>query len=535
MSDQRIPVQPVYTPDDLDGFDYEEKLGDPGQFPFTRGPRPPGARTGWIQRELSGEGGPAHANQQLKYLLSHGQMGIDVIGDAPTVGYIDPDHPLARHAVGTTGVSLCCLDDYRELYRDLPLDEITLSHSLPPVFQVAALHTVALERGISPARIRGSVIQAPYYCEDCSYAVHMPFELRLRLAADSIAFCATEMPKFHAFVEDTYYISEGGLDGVEEMALGFVELRGIVRELLSRGIDVDQFAPRIAILVNCRMDFFEEIAKIRATRRLYARMMRDEFGAEDPRSLAVNVSAHTSGLSLTAQQPANNIVRGTAQALALALAGVQALEVSTFDEAYRTPSEEAHMVGLRTQQILQLESRVTEVADPLGGSYFVESLTDEMEERIWSMVQEIEALGDPADLSDSGWFRRIFDEAAERYSRAIGDGSLPKVGVNVHTIPADQDRLLRDVSERKIEPFRDRIDQVAAYRRSRDNTAAQAALEALFESARDRKANLMPPVIEATKAGATMGEMAGVMRMAYGKPADPYGAVPPPIAAKVTP
>ena len=252
----------------------------------------------------------------------------------------------------------------------------------------------------------------------------MPFKLRVRLAVDSIAFCSTEMPKFHAFLEDTYFISEGGLDAVEEMALGFVEMRGLVRELLQRGIAIDRFAPRIAILVNCRMDFFEEIAKIRATRRLFARMMRDEFGARDPRSWAVNIAAHTSGLSLTAQQPVNNIVRGAMQALALALAGVQAIEISTFDEAFRTPSPEAHLVGLRTQQIVHLESSVTRVADPLGGSYYVESLTDEMERRIWEMVQAIEAKGDPAHLSDSGWFRSLFQAAMERHARALADGSL---------------------------------------------------------------------------------------------------------------
>jgi len=200
--------------------------------------------------------------------------------------------------------------------------------------------------------VRGSAIQTPLYAEDYCYAVHMPVELRLRLTLDSIHFCAHEMPKFHSFVEDTYYVSDGGPDAIDEMALGFVEIRKVVRDLVARGLDVDRFAPRIAILVNCRMDFFEEIAKIRATRRLFARMMRDELGARDPRSWAVNIAAHTSGLSLTAPQPVNNIVRGATQALALACAGVQALEVSTFDEAYRTPSPEAHRVGLESGELL---------------------------------------------------------------------------------------------------------------------------------------------------------------------------------------
>lgn len=529
QTESRIPVQPLYRPADSPTGEYENALGDPGTFPFTRGARPAGSRRGWIHRELSGEGDPRRSNEQFKYLLSLGQMGLDVIGDTATMGLLDPDHPFARHAVGTQGVSVCCLDDFRELYRDIPLDEVTLSHSLPAIFTIAGLTAIAGERGTSPAAIRGSVIQSPYYCEDCGYSIHMPFRLRLRLAADSIEFSAREMPKFHTFLEDTYYISENGIDAVEEMALGFIEIRGLIRELMARGLDIDQFGPRIAILVNCRMDFFEEVAKIRATRRLFARMMRDEFGARDPRSWAVNISVHTSGLSLTAQQPVNNVVRGAIQALAMACAGVQALEVSTFDEAYRTPSPEAHVVGLRTQQVVELESRVTQVADPLGGSYFVEALTDELERRIREMIDRIEAMGDAAHLADSGVFRRMFDEATERHTRSLHNGSLPKVGVNVHTVRDDEDTLLRDVAERKIEPHRDRIEWLKEYRARRPHHAVEAALRALHAAALDESVNLVPPIIVATTAGATFGEMAGVLRMAYGRPADPFGILPDPI------
>lgn len=522
-----IPLKPVYGPADLEGWSSAAQLGEPGDFPYTRGVR--AEPRGWIQRELSGEGDPARSNAQFKYLLSKGQTGLDVIGDTPTMACLDPDHPFAEHAVGTQGVSLCRLDDYRELYRDLPLDEITLSHSLPQVFALAGLYCVAKERGVSPATLRGSVLQVPFYCEDTGYAIQMPFELRLRLAVDSIAFCSEQMPRFHSFLEDTYYISDGGLDGVEEMALGFVEIRGIVRALLERGVDVDAFAPRIAILVNCRMDFFEEIAKIRATRRIFARMMREEFGARDPRSLAVNITAHTSGLSLTAQQPVNNVVRGATQALGLALAGAQAIEVSTFDEGYRIPSPEAHLVGLRTQQVIQLETGVTHVADPLGGSYYVESLTDEMERRIDERIGVIEAAGDPAELCAKGWFRRIFQDAMERHSRELDDGTLRKVGVNEHVVPSEEDVLLREVSEEKIEPFRERVGAIREHRVQRDNGRTKATLESLHACALDREANTMSDIVAATEAGATMGEIAGVLRMAYGQPADPFGLVADPI------
>jgi methylmalonyl-CoA mutase N-terminal domain/subunit len=519
----------LYRPDDVAGLSYGDDLNDPGAYPYTRGARAARPELGaWIQRELSGEGAPSRTNAQFKYLIDSGANGLDVIGDTPTMACLDPDHPASAHAVGTQGVSLCSLPDYRELYADLPLDSLTISHSLPASFGIAGLYLAAKERGIAPARLRGSTIQAPFYCEDCGYSIHMPFDLRVRLAADSIEFAAREMPKFHAFIEDTYYISEGGLDPVEEMALGFVEIRYIVRELLRRGLAIDSFAPRIAILVNCRMDFFSEIAKVRATRRLFARMMREEFGAADPRSLAVNIASHTSGLSLTAQQPVNNIVRGTVQALALALSGVQAIEVSGFDEAFRTPSPEAHLVGLRTQQVIQLEANVTKVMDPLGGSYYVEALTNEMEQRIRAMVERIEAMGDASGLCDNGWFRSLFQDAMERYAREIRDGERAQVGANVHRLPDDEDTLLREVAERKIEPCRERIEAIRGFKQARAASGVSAALREVHRVARAGD-NLMSPIIAAMTAGATMGEITGVMRTAYGMVYDPFGMTACPI------
>jgi methylmalonyl-CoA mutase N-terminal domain/subunit len=522
-----IPLQAAYAPADLRGFDYERQLGTPGAYPYTRGRRAD-AVGGWIQRELSGEGEPSRSNEQLKYLLSQGQIGLDVIGDSPTMAFLDPDHPIAANAAGTQGVSLCSLDDYRELYRDLPLDSIVVSGSLPPAIAVAGLYLVAQETNVPHDQLRGSVIQAPFYAEDCGYAIHMPFRLRLRLASDCIDFCSKVMPRFHAFVEDTYFFSEVGLNGVDEMALGFIEIRHVVRDLLKRGVDIDSFAPRIAILVNCSMDFFEEIAKIRATRRLFARMMREEFGAKDRRSWAAVITSHTSGLSLTAQQPVNNIVRGTIESLALVLAGVQALEISAFDEAYRTPSRESHLVGLRTQQIVHLESSVAKVVDPLGGSYFVESLTDEMEKRIWARVLEIEAMGDPADLSDKGWFKRFFEDAMADYSKRIAEGSLPKVGLNIFQIPEEEDTLLKEIVEGKIEPCRSRIERIKEYKMGRDLGKIRLVLTGVYEKAKGEE-NLMVPILEAFRSGATMGEIGGMMRMAYGYPYDPHGLIESPI------
>ena len=261
-----------------------DDLGAPGTYPYTRG-RYARTRSGgsWIQRELSGEGSPTESNELMRYLLEIGQTGVDIIGDAPTMSMMDPDHPLSVPTAGTQGVSACCKQDYLELLDGIPITETSVSSSIPAVFTIAGLVHTAKHTNAAPEKLRGSTIQVPLYQEDCSYRIHLPVNFRSRLSADCVEYCADKLPRFHVFLEDTYYFSESGLNGVEEMALGFVEIRHLMRLLISRGVDVDTFAPRIAILLNCSMDFFEEIAKIRATRRLFARMMRDEFGAKDPR------------------------------------------------------------------------------------------------------------------------------------------------------------------------------------------------------------------------------------------------------------
>lgn len=520
-----IPLQDYYTPHDVAGL--EDTLAQrPGQFPYMRGRRPTPTH-GWIQRSLSGEGGPERSNEQLRFLISGGQTGVSVISDAPSMALLDPDHPLARNAIGTQGVSLCCKRDYLELYRDIPLDQITISASqVFPLFQLAGLYLAAREYGFAIDKLRGSVMGIPLYPEDCSYALHLPVTQRVRAQCDAIEWCARTMPRFHSCIEDTYFFSESGLNAVEEMALGFVEIRHLVRKLIARGVPVDSFAPRIAILVNCSMDFFEEIAKLRATRRLFARMMKEEFGAQDPRSHSVLITSHTSGLTLTAQQPVNNIMRGTLQALALVLGGAHAIEISTFDEAFRTPSPQAQLVGLRTQQILELESGVANVVDPLAGSYYVEHLTAQMERRIWQMIQDIEARGDPEQLCEQGFFRAFFTNCMERYHRAVEENRQWVVGVNVHRLEPEQDTLLREIAEAKIHPALERIEQIRTLRQDRDLEVVRQRLRAVRDGAAASD-NLVPLVIEAFDANATMGEIAGALRQASGYPWDPFGLVAP--------
>ena len=517
-----IPLRPFYRPED-GAADYE-RLADPGAYPFTRGRlRPGNARAGgWIHRELSGEGSPARSNEQLRTLLAHGALGVDVIGDNPTMSSLDPDHPICVPAVGTTGVSLCRKQDFTELLAGIPLDKITLSHSLPPAFALAGQYLAGPANGIAPALMRGSAIHSPLYTEDCSYSTFLPFDMRMRLSLDSIAFSLREMPRFHAYLEDTYFISDGGLDVVEEMSLGLLEIREICRRLLGRGLPIDSFAPRIAILVNCRMDLFEEIAKIRATRRLFARMMREEFGAADPRSWSVNIAVHTSGLTLTAAQPANNIVRGSVQALAMAMAGIQGLEISTFDEPFRTPSAIAHQLAIRTQQVIWAETNVGAVADPLGGSYYLEALTDELERRIDAAVRKVEALGDIGELAEDGYFRAIFTHGMDRHSAAVQSGELRIVGVNEHVVPPEADRFLREIAEERFEPDYAQIERIREWRLTRSETPLRESLERVRQVAADPAADLMAPVVAALDAEASIGEITGCLREGAGLPADPF-------------
>ena len=522
-----IPLKSVYTPDDLNNFNYQEYLNDPGSFPYTRG-RMSGAKGSWVQRGLSGEGDASRSNEQFKYLIKNGQTGIDVIGDTPTMICLDPDHPFSIPTVGTQGVSVCCLYDYLELFKDIPLESIAISSSIPNIFTLAGLYLAAKKTGADTTKLRGSLIQSPFFFEDCGYTIHLPFPLRMRLSLDSIEFCLKEMPKFHSFLENTYFFSETGLTTDEEMAFGFVEMRHVLRELLKRGLDIDKIARHIVVLVNCRMDFFEEIAKIRATRRIFARMMRDEFGAKTERAESLTMTCHTSGIALTAQQPFNNIVRGAIQCMALVMAGIQAVEISAFDEPFRTPSPESHLVSLRTQQVIDLESSIGKVHDPLGGSYLVESLTNQMEEKILDRIQKVEALGDPADLSAKGWFKKFFENSMERYHKDIESKQRLKVGTNIQQIPDHEDTMLRDVAEAKIQPYIWHVERIKRYKERRDTAKMKEVLSALKHTAQETSDNLMGSILTAFEAGATCGEITGMLRMAYDHPYDPYGKMSPP-------
>ena len=527
-----IAVKPFYGPEDSAALDYEKALGDPGSYPYTRGRRARLERGGaWIQRELSGEGPPARSNAQFRYLIEKGALGLDVIGDAPTVACLDPDHSvrptLDRHARGvalppaglsssSTTVSRSTASRSRTRYPGGSRSPDSISWRAT--------------RGVDAAEVlRGSVIQAPLYARTTATRSTCRSSCACASRSTRSSSASREMPQFHSFVEDTYYISDGGPDAVDEMALGFVEIRHVVRELARarprhRPLRAAHRHPRQ--LPDGRLRGDRQDPRHAPTVRAHdARGVRR---ARPALLVGQHHRPHRGQLAHRRSSRSTTSCAAPSQALALALAGVQAIEISAFDEAYRTPSPESHLVGLRTQQIIELETGVTRVADPLGGSYYVESLTDEMERRICARIAEIETMGDPAELSARGWFRTMLENAMVQRVREIEDGTVPRVGVNVFRMSDDEDRLLRDVAETKIEPCWDHAERIREFKRTRNERPVVASLADLRAQAADDRASLMPPILAALDAGATLGEISGVLRLAYGQAYDPFGTDKPP-------
>lgn len=517
-----IPLKNVYNPEDAD-IVFNRDLGDPGSYPYTRGAYPYMYREKtWLVRSLCGENSPRETNKRLRLLTSAGQTAIDLIGDLPTQSWMDSDHPRAAAVAGTSGVPLCCLQDYLETFDGIPIGKTSCSFSVPPSSAMAGFVCAAREYGVPQSELRGSTVQAPLYAEECGYVCHMPIETRVRLARDTIIFGVKQVPKFHCFMEGAYFFREAGLTTVEEMALALVEIRLLVGEVLNYGLDIDEIAPRIVVLVGVDMDFFEEIAKIRALRRIWARMMKEEYGAKDARSWRLTITARTSGISLTAKAPINNVTRAAYEAMAATLAGCQALEISCFDEPIRIPSPEAAVAALRTQQILAYETGITKVADPLGGSYFVEALTNEMETNIMNKVREIELQGSPCELSKKGYFTAIFRNASQRYEEAIRTGRRKVVKVNMLCDPSEEDSLLREEMETKVGVCQEQIERIREMKAKRNKSKVKEALNAVYQVAQNRSENLLPAIIEAFQKGLTAGEITGAVRVSYGVPFDHF-------------
>ncbi len=515
-----IGLKTFYTAADFDQSKYSSRLGDPGSYPFTRGIHRDMYRGKlWTIRQFSGFGTPADTNRRFKYLLAHGETGLSVAFDMPTLMGYDPDDPLSRGEVGREGVSVSSILDMEELFSGIPLGDVTVSMTINgPAIVLLALYIVAAERqGVAKDSLSGTIqndILKEYIAQK---EFIFPPEPSVRLVVDTFEYCSKYMPKYNFISVSGYHIREAGATAVQELAFTLADGLTYVDQAVKRGLNVDSFAPRISFFFDSHINFFEEIAKFRAARRMWAKIMRDRFGAKDQRSMKMRFHVQTAGVSLTAQQPMNNVVRVAYEALAAVLGGAQSLHTNAMDEALALPTEEAAKLAVRTQQILALETGVADVADPLGGSYYVEWLTDEVENQAWKLIDEIERQGGVIKCIENGWFQRQIADSAYRYQRSLERRSRLLVGVNCFK---EEDRVKVPIF--KIDPRieRDQIERVKRLRASRNQGQVERTLEDLRQAAKSAT-NLMPYVIDCVKAEATLGEIIGALKEVFGEYTEP--------------
>ncbi len=526
------PVERLYTPLDIadastklsTGFDYERNLGFPGQYPFTRGVHPTMYRGRlWTMRMFAGYGTAEETNARYKYLLEHGETGLSVAFDLPTLYGYDSDDPQAEGEFGKCGVAVSSLADTEVLFDGIPMDEITTSMTInSPAAVIWAMYIAAAEKRGIPMKVLGGTIQNDILKE---YIAQKEFifapEPSMRLVVDTFEFGTKYLPKWNTISISGYHIREAGATAAQELAFTLADGFEYVKAGIERGLDVDEFAPRLSFFFNAHNDFFEEIAKFRAARRIWAREMRERFGAKNPRSWWMRFHTQTAGCSLTAQQPENNIVRTAIQALAAVLGGTQSLHTNSMDEALALPSEPAVRIALRTQQIIAHESGVVNTVDPLAGSYFVEALTNRMEEEAYEYFRKIESLGGMLGAIERGFPQREIAESAYRYQREIDAASLTGqrtiVGVNDYLTDEPMTIPLLKIDREGERRQRERLARV---RRERDNELVGQRLEALREAAQSTE-NLMPHILDAVRAYATLGEICGVFREVFGEYREP--------------
>ncbi|MDP2950328.1 MAG: methylmalonyl-CoA mutase family protein [Chloroflexota bacterium] len=510
------PIRRLYDPSDVAAMDYERALGWPGEYPFTRGIHPTGYRGRmWTMRMFAGFGSVEETNARFKYLLEHGQTGLSIAFDLPTLMGYDPDQPQARGEFGKCGVCVSSLADMEILLAGLPLAEITTSMTInSPAAVIWAMYIAAAEkRGVPRGELAGTIqndILKEYIAQK---EFIFPPAPSMRLVVDTIEFGSRELPRWNTISISGYHIREAGSTAGQELAFTLADGLEYVRWGLERGLDVDEFAPRLSFFFNCHNDFFEEVAKFRAARRIWAREMRERFGAQNPRSWWMRFHTQTAGCSLSAQQPEVNLMRTTIQALAAVLGGTQSLHTNSWDEALALPSEKAARLALRTQQVIAHESGVANTADPLGGSFFVEALTNEMEEECYSYFRQIEDLGGVIPAIEAGFFQREIAGASYRYQREIETRERVIVGVNEYVMEEPIEIPILEMDPEGERRHRARLERT---RRERDGGRAKRCLEALREACRGAD-NLMPYILEAVNAYCTLGEVCGVMRDEFGE------------------
>ncbi len=510
-----IPLAPSYGPDAIAGRDAARDLGAPGEYPFTRGIHGSMYRGRiWTMRQFAGFGTPADTNARFRYLLEHGQNGLSTAFDMPTLMGIDADDPRALGEVGREGVCVSTLADMERLFEGIPLDKVSTSMTINgPAAMVLAFYVVAAERRGVPARLLRGTLQNDILKEYIAQKEWIyPPRPSMRIITDMLGWCTREMPQWNTISISGYHIREAGSTAVQELAFTLADGFAYVEAGIAAGLDVDEFAPRLSFFWNSHLDFFEEVAKFRAARRIWARAMRGKYGAKNERSWLLRFHTQTAGCSLTAQQPEVNIVRTAFQALAAVLGGTQSLHTNSMDEALSLPTEGAVRIALRTQQVIAHETGVAKIADPLGGAYFIETLTNEMEAAAEAYFRRIDALGGVIPAIEQGFFQREIADAALRYQREIEARKRIVVGVN-DFLEGSEEAIPTFVIEPAVEESA--REGLARHRATRDGAAAARALERLAAGARGTE-NLMPLLLDAARAGATLGEMTGALKPVFG-------------------
>ena len=509
-------INPLYTPEDLENNNFNKDIAFPGQFPYTRGIHSTGYRGKlWTMRQFAGFGSPEDTNKRFKYLLAHGQTGLSVAFDLPTLMGYDSDHDLSKGEVGICGVAISSLKNMETLFDGIPLDKVSTSMTInSPAAMVYAFYlAVAKKQGVQFDQLRGTLqndILKEYIAQK---EFIYPPEPSMRIITDMIEYSTEEVPQFNPVSVSGYHIREAGSTAVQELAYTLADGFAYIEAAIERGMDVDSFAPRISFFFNSHLDFFEEIAKFRAARRIYAKRMKEKYGAKNPRSWWLRFHTQTAGCTLTAQQPENNIVRTAFQAMAGVLGGTQSLHTNSMDETLALPSEKAVKIALRTQQLLAYETGVTNTVDPLGGSYFVESLTDRMEEEAEKIFDEIDSLGGVIPAIDTGYFQKEIADAAYRYQRELDSKEKFVVGVNEFI---EQDEEI-DIPILKISPEVEakQKEELRILKESRNQNDVNESLNEIDDAARNGK-NLMPIFIKAAENYVTLGEMVAVLKEPFG-------------------
>lgn len=521
-------IQRLYTPEDIQDVEYERDLGYPGEYPYTRGVYPTMYRGRlWTMRQFAGFGGPEETNQRFKYLLKEGQTGLSTAFDMPTLMGLDSDHPLADGEVGVEGVAIDTLRDMEILFDGIPLDKVTTSFTINPSAPVIYAMYIAIgdKQGVPREKIKGTIQNDMLKEFIAQKEWVVPPRPSIDLIVDIFEFGTRETPSFNLISISGYHIREAGSTAIQELAFTLADGMAYVEAAMQRGLDIDQFAPQLSFFFNSHNSFFEEIAKFRAARRIWARAMRERYGAKKEESWKLRFHTQTAGCSLTEQQPLNNIIRVTIQALAAVLGGTQSLHTNSYDEALALPTEEAVRIALRTQQIIAYESGVADTIDPLAGSYFVEALTDKTERKALDYIKKIEQMGNGSILEgvfkgiENGFFQREIAQAAYEYQKQVESGEQIIVGVNKYVLPEEHDQ---PVNILRVDPAvqRRQIERLKKVRAERDNRAVERALQKLTDAAQN-KHNTMPYILEAVTAYASVGEIMEVLKKVHGAYREP--------------